>query len=69
MGLDIYFYKTNEKLNSINDTHKLIEQKQKDTLGKLVNDMLNGTLTKDKFLIELKPFIKYGFIFDDIKGY
>lgn len=69
MGLDIYFYKTNEKLNSINDTHKLIEQKQKETLGKLVNDMLNGTITEDKFLIELKPFIKYNFIFDDIKGW
>ena len=69
MGLDIYFYKTNEKLGTIAKTHELIDKKQRDILGKLVHDLLTDTITQADFLTAIKPFISYDFILEDIKGW
>lgn len=61
MGLDIYFYKTKESKETINETYNFIEQQQQEVITKLVNDVLNNTISKVEFLSCMTPYIRYGF--------
>lgn len=66
MGLDIYFFKTKERKETINETYDFIEEQQKEVVAKLVNDVLNNTISKVEFLSCMTPFIKYGFQRNDL---
>lgn len=66
MGLDIYFYKTKERKETIVETYVFIEKQEKKLIRKLVNDVLNNTISKEEFLSCMTPFLQYGIQRNDL---
>lgn len=66
MGLSIYFYKTKERKETINETYDFIKKQEQEVLTKLVNDVLNNTISKGEFLSCMTPFLKYDFQRNDL---
>lgn len=66
MGLSIYFYKTKKRKETIVETYVFIEKQEKKVIRKLVNDVLNNTISKEEFLSCMTPFLQYGFQRNDL---